>query len=425
LTSGKAERSIRQIVKKVSFRGDEVARTTTDAPFAGTPSLLRAINERTVLEAIREFGPVSRAQIARSCGLSKPTVSQALAALLRSRLVREAGRSSGGKGRTAQLYEMNPHAGWVVGIDMGRDWVRAALADLNGDVVARRDQRSQARSAGTLIAQIGEIAHGLAGEAGLKWARVTHATVGSPGVFEPAGRKMTLAEGLPGWGREGVVEALQRTLGTNVSIENDVNVATVGEQLHGLGKGVTNFVFLHVGTGVGMGLVLNGELYRGASGAAGEVGYLPFGASLDGSGGPKGGALDASVGAGGVVAEARRVGMQGPLTARRVFVSARKGDTLARRVVAGEARRIAFSIAAIVPVVDPELVVLGGGIGRNGDLLLEPVEHELRRLSRFRPRVEVSALGEDGAVLGAVAMALQSAQDRLFARAQGRGGIVV
>jgi predicted NBD/HSP70 family sugar kinase len=403
-----------------------VARTRNEAPFAGTPSLLRAINERTVLEAIRELGPVSRAQIARTCGLSKPTVSQGLAALLRARLVREAGRSSGGKGRTAQLYELNPHAGWVVGIDVGRDWVRAAVADLNGDVVARRDQRSRAKSARTLIAQIGQIAHGLAGEAGLKWQSITHATIGSPGVFEPTRRKMTLAESLPGWGREGVVEALQRSLGTNVAIENDVNVATVGAQLHGLGKGVSNFVFLHVGTGVGMGLVLNGELYRGATGAAGEVGYLPFGApSRDGAGGGRRGALDASVGALGVVSEARRLGMQGPVTARRVFMAARRGDAVARKIVDGEARRIAFTIAAIVPVVDPELVVLGGGIGRNGDLLLEPVERELRDRTRFRPRVEVSALGEDAAVLGAVAMALRSAQDRLFARARGLGGIVV
>src|SRR6266545_3328313 len=93
---------------------------------AGTPSLLRAINERTVLEFIRQVGPVSRAQIARDSGLSKPTVSQALAALERGKLVREAGRTSGGKGPTALLYELNPKAGWVVGIDVGRDRVRAA-----------------------------------------------------------------------------------------------------------------------------------------------------------------------------------------------------------------------------------------------------------------------------------------------------------
>jgi predicted NBD/HSP70 family sugar kinase len=166
-------------------------------------------------------------------------------------------------------------------------------------------------------------------------------------------------------------------------------------------------------------------LFRGAGRAAGEVGYLPFGSSLSpGSKGRRGGPLDASVGASGVVDEARRLGMKGPLNARRIFAAARRADAIAQKVVATEAQRIAFTIAAVVPVVDPELVVLGGGIGRNGDLLLEPIERELKALSPFHPRVDVSALGEDAAVLGAVAAALQSAQDRLFARAEGRGRIV-
>ena len=304
--------------------------------------------------------------------------------------------------------------------------MRAAVADLNGAIVARRDERSQAKSARTLISQIGDLAHDLAAEAGLRWRQVSHATIGSPGVFQPTRRKMTLAQALPGWGREGVFEALQKALGTHVSIENDVNAATVGEQLHGLGKGVANFVFLHVGTGVGLGLVLNGELFRGSTGAAGEVGHLPFGSnSATPGGGRRGGALEATVGGVGVVAEAKRLGMRGSLNARRVFGAARRGDPLAQRVVALEAKRIAFTIAAIVPVVDPELVVLGGGIGRNGDLLLDPVERELHALSPLRPRVDVSVVGEDAAVLGAVAMALQSAQDRLFARAAGRREIVV
>jgi predicted NBD/HSP70 family sugar kinase len=400
----------------------------------GAPSLLKAINERTVLDAIRGLGPVSRAQIARTCRLSKPTVSQALAALLRSKLVREAGRSSSGKGRSAQLYELNPHAAWVLGIDVGHDWVRAALADLSGTIVARQDERSQLRSASALIGQIVEVAHGLAGAAGVRWRSVSQATIGSPGVFEPGRRKMTFAESLPGWERQGVVETLIRSLDTQVSIENDVNVATVGEQLHGLGKGVDNFVFLHVGTGVGMGLVVEGHLVRGASGAAGEVGYLPFRAAPaptpdgeeDGRAtGRRRATLDASVGATGVVAEARRLGMRGPVTAKRVFTAARAGDEVAREVVLAEARRIAFTIASTVPVLDPELVVLGGGIGRNGDLLLDPVERALTRLSPFRPRVEVSALGEDGPVLGAVAMALRSAQERLFARGGERTTMVV
>jgi predicted NBD/HSP70 family sugar kinase len=399
-------------------------RTTTDQIFAaGTPSLLRAINERTVLELVRQVGPVSRAQIARDSALSKPTVSQALAALLSSRLVREAGRTSGRRGPAAVLYELNPSAGWVVGIDVGRAWVRAAIANLSGEFVARRDERARVRSQHTLISQIGDIAHGLAAEAGLRWNRVTFATIGSPGVLQPRDGQVALAYALPGWGRRGLVEAVRDELGTKIAFENDVNLAALGEQWHGLGKDVSDFVYLHVGTGVGAGLVLNGELYRGASGAAGEVGYLPLAAEdLREPNTRRRGALDIAAGASGVVELARSLGLSPPLSAKRIFTLARRGDETARRVVAIEAEQIALAIAALVPVVDPDLVVLGGGIGSNGDLLLETVELELRRLSPFHPRVEVSALGEEASLHGAVATALQAAQSLLFARGGGRVG---
>ena len=379
-----------------------------------------------MLEFIRQVGPVSRAQIARDSGLSKPTVSQALAALERAKLVREAGRTSGGKGPTAILYALNPRAGWVVGLDVGRDRVRAAIADLTGEIVARTDERARVRSADSLIGQLGEIAHALASEAGIRRNQITVAVVGSPGVFEASRGQVVLAHNLPGWGREGLAEVVQRALGTRVAFENDVNLATLGERWRGLGKGVENFVYLHVATGVGMGLVLNGELFRGSTGAAGEVGYLPLGdADPHGAKARRRGALEGALGAEGVVTLARTAGIRAPLTPRRIFDAARAGDARALGVVQGVAQRIALAIAAIVPVVDPELVILGGGVGRNGDLLLEPVREELAELSPFRPRVEVSALGEDSELVGAVSMALQAAQEQLFARSTRMGTITV
>jgi predicted NBD/HSP70 family sugar kinase len=383
----------------------------------GTPSLLRALNERSILRVIEEVGPVSRAQLARQMGLSKPTVSEALVRLGDAGLVREVGRSTGGRGRGAVLYELHPRAGWVVGLDVGRGWVRAAIADITGTFAARRDERARVRSARTLIEQIGAVAHELAAEAGLRWSDVTQAVVGSPGVFEPTRGQVALAPNLPGWGREGLVEAVRAELGTDVAFENDVNLAALGEQWHGLGKGVDDFVFLSVGTGIGLGLVVRGELYRGANGFAGEVGYLPIGDG--GRARPserRQGAFEAVAAAAGVVHSARALGLDPPLTAKKVFDLARRGDPLARRTVAAEANRLALAVATIVPVVDPELVILGGGIGGNGDLLLEPLRAELERLSPFRPRVEVSALGDDAVLHGAVATALGAAQDRLFFR---------
>jgi predicted NBD/HSP70 family sugar kinase len=388
---------------------------------AGTPSLLRAINERSVLDLIHRRGPLSRAHVARVSGLSKPTVSLALNGLLHARLVREVGRSRGDRGPTAVLYELNPSAGWVVGLDVGRRWTRAAIADITGAIVARTDERAKVGSARTLIGQIGTIARGLAKEAGVQWSQVTHAVLGSPGVFDPARDYVAMAPNLPGWSRHGLVEAVREQLGTNVTFENDVNLAALAEREHGHGRNVDSFVFMAVGTGVGMALVIDGRLYRGAHGAAGEIAYLPLGV-----GDPRDpanrrrGAFEEAAAAAGVVRAGRDLGMPASITAERIFTAARRGDAKARQVVDIEAQRLAMAIATVTPMLDPELVILGGGVGRNGDLLLEPIERELRRLVPFRPRVVVSALGQDAVLQGAVATALEVARERVFHRTPGR-----
>jgi predicted NBD/HSP70 family sugar kinase len=403
-----------------------VGATTTRTFSPGTPSLLRAINERTVLECIRVGGPMARAEIARVSGVSKPTVSQALAVLERAGLVREAGRTSGSKGPTAVLYELNPSAGHVVGVDVGRQRVRAAVTDLGGTVLARVDQKSRAQSAKALITQIGKVARQVADQAGLAWSRVTVTVVGSPGVFSEDGDHPSLAHNLPGWGRAGVLDAVRAELGTHVRFDNDVNLATLGESRFGAARGVDTFVYLHVGTGVGMGILLEGQLYRGATGAAGEVGYLPLavGHPFDPSTRRRG-ALESAIGAAGVVREARAAGLRGITGAAEVLAAAREGDERAIAVVQALARRIGLALAAIASVLDPALVVLGGGIGRNGDLLLEPVRRALASVSPIRPPIHESELGEDAELLGAVAMGLAVAQDRLFARAETKGAIAV
>jgi predicted NBD/HSP70 family sugar kinase len=378
----------------------------------GTPSLLRAINARTILERIQRSGPVSRAQVARDSGLSKPTVSLGLTALLEAGLVREVGRFSGRPGPSAVLYELNPAAGWVVGIDVGRRRVRAALADITGTVVGRRDEQARASSARALIGQLGAIAHALAAEAGIGWEQVHHVTVGSPGVFEPVRGAVTLAPNLPGWGRQGLLERLREELGDRIGVENDVNLAAEGERWRGLGRGIRNFGFLSGPASAWAWCWTAGCTGRG--GAAGEVGYLPVGADPYDRQVRRRGAFEESVNGAAVVRLAAEAGMTGSLTAKKVFAVAGKGDPLARRVVEDEARRLALGLAVVTAVVDLELVILGGGVGGNADLLLPPIERELRALSPIRPRLAVSALGEDAVLQGAVATALAVAQSRLF-----------
>jgi len=354
-------------------------------------------------------------------------VSQALTILEKARLVREAGRSSGGKGPTAVLYELNPSAGHVVGIDVGRERIRAAVADLAGTIAARTDEATRLSSTKTLIAQLGRVARDVADDAGLRWRDVTVACIGSPGVFGVHGDHPTLAHNLPGWSRAGVLDAVRAELGTHVLFENDVNLAALGERRLGLGREVETFIYLHVGTGVGMGIVIDGQVYRGANGAAGEVGYLPL-ATTDphDPANRRRGALESTVGAAAMVRAARASGIRRTgLTAAQVLDAARAGDPRATEVVRELGAHLGLALAAIVPVLDPGLVILGGGIGRNGDVLLAPIRRELAALSPIQPTIVLSELGEDAEVLGAVSMALGVAQDRLFARAEAKGDIAV
>jgi predicted NBD/HSP70 family sugar kinase len=172
-----------------------------------------------------------------------------------------------------------------------------------------------------------------------------------------------------------------------------------------------------------MGIVLDGQLHRGARGAAGEIGFLPLGdtePSAGAAGKRNRGSLESVASAEAVVANARRLGMRSVLSAKQVFESTRDSDKAALAAVRVEAEHLARAVAAITVVLDPELVVLGGGIGRNGDLLIAPMSRKLEKLLPLRPPpLMVSALGDDAVVLGALAIALTRAREEVFARAMG------
>src|SRR4051812_30294271 len=296
----------------------------------GTPRLLRAHNERTLLECLRSAGPMSRPQLARIAGLSKPTVSQALANLESAGLVRLVGPATPSLGRTAMLYELDPSAGYVVGIDIGRAWIRIAAADLSGEIVARRDERNRERSATALVRTVSAVAHDVVAAAGLTWGQVAHTVVGGPGVFDPDSDRLLHAPNLPGWSRPGLMTSLREALPPSVALDNDANLAAVGERSYGSGRDARTFVYVSVGTGIGMGIIIDGNLYRGAHGAAGEVGYLPL-AGEDGDARADRdarlrGILEAAASADAVVRTAKRLGMAGASSAKRVFAAARAGD---------------------------------------------------------------------------------------------------
>lgn len=386
----------------------------------GNPQLLRTMNERLLLDQLRLHGPASRGDLAKVVGLSKPTVSAALAGLEAGGLVHMIGSLSGRPGPTTAIYDMNARAGLVAGVDIGRDFIRLAIADLRGEFVGRSDVPNTAPSATDLVRRVRELANEVAATAQLSWTDVSYAVIGSPGVLNQETGRLDFAPNLPGWGRAGLVEELRAALEIESAIENDINLAAVGELTFGAGRGVRNFVLVSIGTGVGMGIVINGALYTGGRGTAGEVAFMPAaGAEPDTEDSRQHGQTEAAI-AGAGVANAAALAQLGAASAKEVFAAAAAGDATAQGLVRAEGRRIGDLITAVTAVLDPDLVVLGGGIGRNVDVLGEPIATRMAELSPFRPPIVASALKETGVLQGAVARALEFARDELFERhAQG------
>jgi len=382
-----------------------------------TPPLLKHLNERTVLEAIRSGAPISRAEISRRVGISKPTVSLALQTLVDAGLVREAVRGPSGPSYGAVFFEPIPEAAYVLGLDLGARFLRGALCDLAGEVRARQDVELRGADADGALLAIAALRESLVTAAALPVERIDGVVLGVPGVIDAAGASTLhlTSPNIPGLEGRAFGRELGGQLGIEVTLENDVNLAAVGERWAGVARGVDDFAFLSIGTGMGMGLVLGGELHRGNHGAAGEVDWALAGLAED---------VDPS--AEGVAALAARIAptepaetmLAPPYDAREIFAAARRGDQLGRTVVEEVARRIAANITPIAAVADPALVVLGGGLGANGDLLLAPVRRLLAEWIPYPPRVEISSLGEAAVLMGALAVGLRSALDNVFVNRQ-------
>src|SRR5437762_374690 len=236
------------------------------------PPLLKHLNERTVLEAIRAGAPISRAEISRRAGISKPTVSLALRSLENAGLVRQASRGPDGPSYGALFFEPVPDAAFVLGLDLGSRFLRGAVADLAGQIRARQDVELRGADADGALDAISALHASLMDGAALPVERIDGVVLGIPGVVEPVTGSLRLTQphiaGLEGraFGAE-----VQERVGVPVTLDNDVNLAAVGERWAGVARGIEDFAFLSVGTGTGLGLVLGGELHRGTHGAAGEV----------------------------------------------------------------------------------------------------------------------------------------------------------
>ncbi len=379
------------------------------------PNPLRQLSEQQVLEVIFEAGPVTRPQIALRAKLSKATVGAAVERLEQAGVIHPTGPRHGLRGRSPIAYVVRETAGFVIGVDIGGTNIRAAAADIFGELIYDEQHETTKGGARAVSAQVMEIASRVLERARATHERLLAVGISTPGVVDQVSRRVTsLAYNVSPDGGLDPLELIGARLGVPVLIENNVNLAAVGEFWKGLADEVATFAFIAIGAGVGMGLVIEGELVRGAHGAAGEIAYLPSSISPFDERHRLHGGLEDEIGAEAILAAFREHSAgSDPASAHDVFELAASGDGAARAVVEAVARELGSAIASVIAVIDPELVVLGGGIGSN-PMLLGPVRSTVAELVPLSARIETSRLGDRAALYGAIAVALRDARVRMF-----------
>ncbi|HEX2412405.1 MAG TPA: ROK family transcriptional regulator [Solirubrobacteraceae bacterium] len=388
---------------------------------AGSLEALRRLNRLRVIHALRDQGLISRAEIARRTGLSRSTVSSLVADLQADGLVVERGEPGEAHGtqggRPPILLSFDSSAGAAVGIDFGHSHLRVAVSDLSSRILAERavpldtDHAAEEGldAAADLIVE-------LLGEAGIDESQVIGAGMGLPGPILQEDGIVGSSAILPGWVGVPAVAEMRRRLEVPILVDNDANLGALAEAAFGAGQGATDLIYLKVASGIGAGLLLNGRLYRGTGGLAGELGHF----LVDPSGlvcrcGNRG-CLETLAATGALVELLRR--SQGEdMTVQRMLDLAREGDIGCRRVIADAGRAIGRAVSMLINVLNPELVVVGGDLAAAGDLLLDGVRESIARAalpSAAEAAGVVTGVLEDRAqVLGAIALVISEA-DRAF-----------
>jgi len=307
--------------------------------------------------------------------------------------------------------------GLVVGVDIGGSNLRVALANLHGTVLGKWSASTKETSSPEMvIAQVGQGIDSL-----LKGASASHDSLvaiaaGVPGITDSETGVVVATSYLRGWRDVPFQSLLESSFHIPAAVENDVRMAALGEHWMGAARGIPNFVFLAIGTGIAAGIFANGNLLRGAHCTAGEVGYMYVpGASEDIAQRGTPGSLESTIGGGGIRKQwlqAREAGSSGDLSATEIFDLALTGDPLAKSILDRSTQILAYAVYNISLVLNASLFVLGGGVGMSSPLrdATETV------LARYRepavPKLIVSSLGQDAQLMGAIRLALDTAASR-------------
>jgi len=394
----------------------------------GDQTLVRDINLSSVLRYLQSAAPISRAQIAGMTGLNKSTVSSLVEELIDRGLVHEIGLNSSGTGRPSTLLEPNPQAGMIIGAELGVDFYSVIVTNFVGQMIWRRQQEADPASEQDLaISQLLQLVDEAAAFGRAQGARLLGVGVASPGTVNVESGMLAFAPNLH-WRHVPLQKILSEHTGLSVKVDNDANAAALGEHLFGVARQAQDFIFVFTGVGIGGGLFLNGELYRGASGFAGEIGHTtlmvePFQSPCHCG---NRGCWETYANQYSIIEsvrarlEVRRNSLipeimaerHSPITLSIIIEAAKAGDSEAIEALTEAGAAIGLGVANLINIFNPEMIVIGGPLSAAGEFLLPAIleRAQLRSLPdlQSQARIVLSASGADASLIGAVALVVES-----------------
>lgn len=388
------------------------------------PEFMRELNKALVLNVVRQERTISRTDIAQRTQLSRSTISTITSELIKEGWLRESGMGESRGGRRPILLTFNYRAGFILGIGVGATHLLALVTDLDAQIKAEIERPFKVADGSEVgLAAIAGIGRDVLAEAGVKASQLIGVGVGVPGPLDYAEGKPVAPPLMPGWNGVPVRAHLQDALEALVFLDNDANLGALGELQYGAGKGIDNLAYVKVATGIGCGIIIDGQIYHGQTGSAGEIGHV----TIDENGPPctcgSYGCLEAMAGGPAIARRAERAIMVGqstslkeiaaarPLNAKDVEEAARAGDGLSLQLYQDAGRFIGIAVADLVNLLNPGRVLIGGGVSRAGELILESMRQTAAQRS-MRAAINSTvilqaALGRRATALGAVALVLQ------------------
>lgn len=385
---------------------------------------LRSLNRHLALDIIRFTpGGISRADLSRKLGISRAAVSLIVNDFLQAGLIREMQNGPTAVGRRPVLLEINPTRGRVVGIDMGSSHLSLLLTDLAANVLHESEAPFDI-TAGPKdsLEQLCRAMETFLAEAGFSLEDILAFGIGVPGPISAAGDTVIAPPIMPGWDRYPIRDELEDLWSRPVSLNNDAELGALGEWAYGAGREEKNLVYIKVGSGIGAGLMIDNRVYRGETGAAGEIGHLTVREN-----GPlctcgNHGCLELFSGGRAIAHRGRlaagkeihtqlsSLANREGITARDVAEAARRGDLVAQQIIFEAGVHLGTILAGLINLLNPGIVVVGGGVAQTGDLLLEPIRMSVRERSLQAAveavRITTATLGRRSTGMGAVVQAL-------------------